>query len=74
MIFVKSQHNLTQNHIAKELSCSNTELVCIGETMYDGVGDQLRIELSDLDDKLWVRYEVVDNMETLIEQILSWED
>jgi hypothetical protein len=74
MILVKSQHNLTQNHIAKELSCSNTELVCIGEMMYDGVGDQIRIELSDLDDKLWVRYEDMDNVETLIEQILSWED
>ena len=69
MILVKSQ-----NHIAKEVSCSNTELVCIGEMMYDGVGDQIRIELSDLDDKLWVRYEVMDNVETLIEQILSWED
>ena len=46
----------------KEVSCSNTELVCIGEMMYDGVGDQIRIELSDLDDKLWVRYEVMDNM------------
>ena len=55
----------------KEVSCSDTELVCIGEMMYDRVGDQLRIELSDVDDKLWVRYEVVDNMETLIEQILS---
>ena len=74
MILVKSQHNLTQNHIAKEVSCSNTELVCIGEMMYDGVGDHLRMELSDVDNKLWVRYEVVDNMETLIEQILSWED
>ena len=74
MILVKSQHNLTQNHIAKELSCSNTELVCIGEMMYDGVGDQIRIELSDLHDKLWVRYEDMDNVETLIEQILSWED
>ena len=74
MILLRSQHNLTQNHIAKELSCSNTELVCIGEMMYDGVGDQIRIELSDLDDKLWVRYEDMDNVETLIEQILSWED
>ena len=74
MILVKSQHNLTQNHIAKEVSFSNTELVFIGEMMYDGVGDQIRIELSDLDDKLWVRYEVMDNVETLIEQILSWED
>ena len=74
MILVKSQHNLTENHIAKELSCSNTELVCIGEMMYDGVGNQIRIELSDLDDKLWVRYEVMDNVGTLIEQILSWED
>jgi len=55
VILVKSQHNLTENHIAKELSCSNTELVCIGEMMYDGVGNQIRIELSDLDDKLWVR-------------------
>ena len=36
MILVKSQ-----NHIAKEVSCSNTELVCIGEMMYDGVGGQL---------------------------------
>ena len=42
--------------------------------MSDGVGDQIRIELSDLDEKLWVRYEVIDNVETLIEQILSWED
>jgi hypothetical protein len=42
--------------------------------LYDGVGDQLRMELSDVDDKLWVRYKVVDNMETLIEQILGWED
>ena len=74
MILVKTQHNLTQNHIVKEVSCSNTELVCIGEMMYDGVGDQIRIELSDLDDKLWVRYEDMDNVETLIEQILSWED
>ena len=74
MILVRSQHNLTQNHIAKEVSCINTELVCIGEMMYDGVGDQIRIELSDLDDKLWVRYEDMDNVETLIEQILSWED
>ena len=74
MILVKSQHNLTQNHIAKEVSCSNTELVCIGEMMYDGVGDQIRIEWSDLGYKLRVRYEVMDNVETLIEQILSWED
>jgi hypothetical protein len=74
MILVESQHNFTQNHIAKEVSCSNTELVCIDEMMYDGVGDQIRIELSDLDDKLWVRYEVMDNVGTLIEQILSWED
>ena len=47
MILVKSQ-----NHIAKEVSCSNTELVCIGEMMYDGVGDQIRIEWSDLGYKL----------------------
>ena len=67
MILVKSQHNLTQNHIAKELSCSITELVCIDEMMYDGVGVQIRIELSDLDDILWVRYEVMDNVETLME-------
>ena len=65
---------MTEEHIAKEVFCSDTELVCIGEMMYDGVGDQIRIELSDLDDKLWVRYEVMDNVETLIEQILSWED
>ena len=37
MILVKSQHNLTQNHIAKEVSCSNTELVCIGEMMYNQI-------------------------------------
>ena len=42
--------------------------------MYDGVGDQLRMELPDVDNKLWVRYEVVDNMETLIEKLLSLED
>ena len=49
-------------------------MVCIGEVMYDGMGDQLRMELSDVDDKLWVRYEIVSNMETLIEEILSFED
>jgi hypothetical protein len=43
---------LTEEHIAKEVFCSDTELVCIGEIMYDGVGDKLRIELSDWDYKL----------------------
>ena len=42
--------------------------------MYDGIGDQLRMELSDVDDKIWVSYEIVSNMETLIEEILSFED
>ena len=42
--------------------------------LHDGMGNQLRMELSDVDDKLWVRYEIVSNMETLIEEILSWED
>ena len=59
---------------SKLISRTDSELVCVGEMLYDGVGDQLRMELSDIDNKLWVRYKVVDNMETLIEQILGWED
>jgi len=51
MILVKSQHNLTQNHIAKEVSCSDTALVCIVKMMFDGVGGQLRMELIKKDTK-----------------------
>ena len=59
---------------SKQISRTDSELVCVGEMLYDGVGDQLRMELSDVDNKLWVKYKVVDDMETLIEQILGWED
>ena len=59
---------------SEQISRTDSELVCVGEMMYDGVGDQLRMELSDVDNKLWVRYEVVDNMDTLIEKLLSLED
>ena len=59
---------------SKQISRTDSELVCVGEMLYDGVGDQLRMELSDIDNKLWVKYKVVDDMETLIEQILGWED
>ena len=59
---------------SKLISRTDSELVCVGEMLYDGVGDQLRMELSDIDNKLWVKYKVVDDMETLIEQILGWED
>ena len=51
MILVKSQHNLIQNHIAKEVSYSDTELVCIVKIMYDGVEGQLRMELIKKDTK-----------------------
>ena len=59
---------------SKQISRTDSELVCVGEMLYDGVGDQLRMELSDVDNKLWFKYKVVDDMETLIEQILGWED
>ena len=65
---------ITSVRDSKQISRTDSELVCIGEVMYDGMGDQLRMELSDVDDKLWVRYEIVSNMETLIEQILRMED
>ena len=69
-----STYTITSVRDSKQISRTDSELVCIGEVMYDGMGDQLRMELSDVDDKLWVRYEIVSNMETLIEQILRMED
>ena len=65
---------ITSVRDSKQISRTDSELVCIGEVMYDGIGDQLRMELSDVDDKIWVSYEIVSNMETLIEEILSFED
>ena len=47
---------------SKEVSRSKSKLVCAGELMFDGVGNQLRIELSDVDNKLWVRYKVVNGL------------
>jgi len=69
-----STFTITSVRDSQQISRTDSELVCIGEVMYDGMGDQLRMELSDVDDKLWVRYEIVSNMETLIEQILRMED
>ena len=56
---------------SKEISRSKSKLVCVGEMMYDGVGNQLRIELSDVDNKLWVKYEVVDGVSSLFEELLK---
>ena len=45
---------------SKEIARSDSLLVCVGELMFDGgVGSQLRMELSNVDNKLWVRYEVL---------------
>ena len=53
---------------SKEVSRSKSKLVCVGELMFDGLGDELRIELSDVDNKLWVRYEVVDEVRSMYEE------
>ena len=67
-------HKVISVRNSEQISRTDSELVCIGEVMYDGIRDQLRMELSDVDDKIWVSYEIVSNMETLIEQILRMED
>ena len=44
---------------AKEISRSDSKLVCIGELMYEGrSGNELRMEYSIVDNKSWIRYEV----------------
>ncbi len=47
---------------SKEVSRSKSKLVCAGELMFHGVGNQLRMELSDVDNKLRVRYKVVNGL------------
>jgi hypothetical protein len=69
-----STFTITSVRDSQQISRTDSELVCIGEVMYDGMGDQLRMELSDVDDKIWVSYEIVSNMETLIEQILRMDE
>ena len=60
---------------SKEVSRSKSKLVCAGELMFDGVGNQLRIELSDVDNKLWVRYKVVNGLSnTSVEQLKDLEN
>jgi hypothetical protein len=44
---------------SKEISRSDSKLVCIGELMYEGrSGNELRMEYSIVDNKSWIRYEV----------------
>ena len=45
---------------SKEISRSKSKLVCLGELMYDGRADKLRITLTDVDDKMWIEYEATD--------------
>ena len=56
---------------SKEVSRSKSKLVCVGEMMYDGIGNQLRMELSDVDNKLWVSYQVEDGFSSIFEQLLN---
>jgi len=45
---------------SKEISRNDSKLVCLGELMYDGYADKLRITLTDIDDKMWIEYEATD--------------
>ena len=45
---------------SKEISRNDTKLVCLGELIYGGNADKLRIAFTNVDDKMWIEYEAID--------------
>ena len=46
---------------SKEISRTDSKLVCIGDLMYEGTaGSKIRMELTYEDDKLWSHYETMN--------------